>query len=101
MGSVYKCKEHEEGTCIIILVTSTSHYIDSPDSATTTRVKNVYMQLKHLNKQICYDLFKICIIKDPLMHCSKVLYVMAFSMRFCTSKPINKSLNSFPMQLWL
>lgn len=41
MGSVYKCKEHEEGTCIIILVTSTSHYIDSPDSATTTRVKNV------------------------------------------------------------
>lgn len=50
MGSVYKCKEHEEG--IIILVTSTSHYIDSPDSATTTRVKNVYMQLKHLNKHV-------------------------------------------------
>lgn len=40
MGSVYKCKEHEEG--IIILVTSTSHYIDFLDSATTAREWKMY-----------------------------------------------------------
>lgn len=49
MGSVYKCKEHEEG--IIILVTSTSHYIDSPRFCHYNESEKC-MQLKHLNKHV-------------------------------------------------